>query len=160
MRVVLLLWLTDYVLPMVGNLKPVSPANQSKFEILMFKIFMLFKKFLSAGAKAESDTKPIAPTSSPTIGNTPVGSRIFSCPPKRLGCIDKHWSEMSGREKVEAGPFICFVKPDEYDKCWGVWLEYMILYNDVEEYYKLKNFVIEQGRLEEFLQPPRHHKNQ
>lgn len=112
-----------------------------------------------AGTKADSEKQSMAPTSRPTIGNTSVGSRISSCPPKRLTCIDKHWSEMSGNERLEAGPFLCFVKPDEYDKRWGIWVEFMITYNDVDEYYKLKKFVIEQGRLDEFVQPPKHYKN-
>lgn len=98
--------------------------------------------------------------SSPAIANTYVGSRISSCQTKRLICIDKHWLEMSANERVEAGPFICFVNPDEYDKRWGIWVEYMILYDNVDEYFKLKNFIISSGRWEEFCLQPNHHKTQ
>ena len=90
--------------------------------------------------------------SSPAIANTFVGSRIVSCPPKRLTCIDKHWSEMTSNEKVEAGPFLCFINPDEYDKRQGKFVEYMILYNDYEEYVELKKFAIETGRFSELVQ--------
>ena len=58
---------------------------------------------------------------------------------------------MSGSEKVEAGPFLCIVNPDEFDEHQGKFVEYMILYNDYEEYVKLKKFAIESGRWAELV---------
>lgn len=98
--------------------------------------------------------------SPPAIANTFVGSRISSCPPKRITCIDKHWSEMSGIEKIEAGPFLCFVKPDEFDKRFGKFVEFMILYDDYDEYIEIKNFAIASGRWAELVQQQMRHKNQ
>jgi hypothetical protein len=87
--------------------------------------------------------------SPPAAAKLHVGSHISSC--QRVTCIDKHWSEMSGNEKIEAGPFLCFVKPDEFDKRFGKFVEFMILYDDYDEYVDLKKFAIESGRLEEYL---------
>ena len=81
-----------------------------------------------------------------------VGSRISSCPPKLLTCLDKHWSKMSIWEKVKAGPFLCIVNPDEYDKRWGIYLEYFTMFNSQEEYDWQKNYVIETNRWAEFVQ--------
>ncbi|NJL76035.1 MAG: hypothetical protein HC892_14475 [Saprospiraceae bacterium] len=38
---------------------------------------------------------------------------------------------------------------DNYDKRWGHWLEYGL--ETIEEYYKLKDFVIKTGQLSEFV---------
>ncbi len=97
---------------------------------------------------------------SPFFAKPHVGSRISSCPPKRLSCIDKHWSEMSGWEKIEAGPFLCIVNADEYDKRFGKYLEYFILYDNEEEYFEVKGFAISSGRLLELDRQELHHKNQ
>jgi hypothetical protein len=92
-------------------------------------------------------------TTSSNICTKPhVGSRISSCPSKPLSCIEKHWSEMSTWEKVQAGPFVCIVNPDEYDNRWGKYLEYFVLFKSEEEYYEQKNYVIETGRWAEFVQ--------
>lgn len=89
----------------------------------------------------------------PAYCKTHVTSR-FSSPniKEQFKCIEKHWSEMSGNEKVEAGPFLCFVNPDEYDKRQGKFVEYMILYNDYDEYLELKEFAISSGRWAQIVQ--------
>ena len=58
---------------------------------------------------------------------------------------------MLGNEKVEAGPFLCFVNPDKYDNEQGKFVEFMILYNDYDEYVKLKKFAIENCLLKELF---------
>ena len=67
---------------------------------------------------------------------------------------------MSGWEKIEADPFLCFVNPDEYDKRFGKYLGYYILCDNEEEYFELKMFAISSGRLAELDQQKLHHKNQ
>ena len=76
---------------------------------------------------------------------------ISSYPPKRLSCIDKHWSEMSTWEKVQAGPFLCKINPDCYDKRWMKHLEYFTIFKNEEEYFEQKNYVIATGRWAEFV---------
>ena len=58
---------------------------------------------------------------------------------------------MSTWEKVEAGPFVCIVNPDEYDKRWGKYLEYFTLFKNQEEYDLQKNTIIQTGRWDEFV---------
>jgi hypothetical protein len=82
---------------------------------------------------------------------TNVSSCISWCPPKRLSCTDKHWLEMTVRERIQAGPFLCIIKPDAFDNRFGKFVEFMILYEQYEEYVNLKKFAIESGRLEECL---------
>ncbi len=106
--------------------------------------------FVKPKQKPNKELLPIVRTSSPACTKPHVGSRFSSC---RSKSTDKHWSEMSGNEKIEAGPFLCFVNPDEFDKKQGKFVEFMILYNDYDEYIKLKEFAIESGRwaeLEDF----------
>lgn len=86
-------------------------------------------------------------SSKPNVTSRFVSSGI----PKRLTSTDKHWSEMSGWEKIQAGPFLCIVNPDEYDKRFGKYLEYFILYANEEEYFNVKEFAISSGRWAELV---------
>ncbi len=67
---------------------------------------------------------------------------------------------MSIWEKVQEGPFICIVNLDEYDKRWGIYLEYFTIFKSQEEYDWQKKYVIDSGRWDEFVLQPQHHKNQ
>jgi hypothetical protein len=60
------------VLPMVGELKNVRLATEVHYLFKDEKSILMFKRLPSARTKAESEMLPIAPTSSPTIGNTLV----------------------------------------------------------------------------------------
>ena len=60
---------------------------------------------------------------------------------------------MTPNERVEAGPFLCFINPDEFDKEQGKFVEFMILYKNYEEYEELKKFAIETGRWVLSVQP-------
>jgi len=62
----------EQVLPMVGKLKTLRLATEVHDLFKDEKFILMFKRVPSARTKAESDMLPIAPTSSPTIGNTLV----------------------------------------------------------------------------------------
>jgi hypothetical protein len=69
----------EQVLPMVGELKNPPPGNRSSLFIRSLRFILMLKRVLSAGTEADSNTMPIDPTSSPTIGNTAVvGSLLYS----------------------------------------------------------------------------------
>jgi hypothetical protein len=119
----------------------------------MFNLFRLLG--LKPNRKPKAETQD---SSARHIANANVGSRISSCPTKQNLSIQKHWSEMSIWEKIEAGPFVCILNPDEYDKRWGIHLEYFVLFKCQEDYDWQKNYVKTSGRWDEFCHQNGHHK--
>lgn len=110
-------------------------------------------RIFSARTAADSEQKAEDLFVSQHSSKPNVTSRFVSSDVKeRLKSTDKHWSEMSAWEKVEAGPFLCILHPDEYDKRWGKHLEYFTIFKNEEEYYEQKNSVIASGRWAEFVQ--------
>ena len=65
-----------------GGVEKPPPGNRSLLFIQRLKNIPMFKRVQSARTKADSDMLPIAPTSSPTIGNTLVSCIPAYCPPK------------------------------------------------------------------------------
>jgi hypothetical protein len=57
---------------MVGDLKNLRLATEVHYLFKDEKFILMFKRVPSARTKADSEMPPIAPTSSPTIGNTLV----------------------------------------------------------------------------------------
>jgi hypothetical protein len=139
-------------LAMAGHSKNLLPELQpnriTKVEVMIKKLIRIF----SARTTDDSSTKADEMHVSPAIAKPNVTSRFVSSNiTERLKSTDKHWSEMSSWEKIQAGPFLCIINPDEYDERWGKYIEYMIFYDDYEEYIKLKKFVIDSGRWAEFV---------
>lgn len=113
------------------------------------KLIRIFSDRTTADKGTKADGLHFSQHSSkPNVTSRFVSSDI----PKRLRSTDKHWSEMTGWEKVQAGPFLCIVKPDEYDNRWGKYLEFMWFYENEDDYLKDKNYVIQSGRWAEFVQ--------
>lgn len=61
---------------MVGELKNLRPATEVHYLFKDEKFILMFKRVHSARTKIDSDMPLIAPTSSPTIGNTLVAGRF------------------------------------------------------------------------------------
>ena len=62
-----------------GHLKNVRLTTEVRCLFKDEKFILMFKRVPSARTKAERDMQPIAPTSSPTIGNTLVSSSRSAC---------------------------------------------------------------------------------
>lgn len=104
--------------------------------------------FVKPKQKPNNEPLPIVRLSSPACTKPNVTCSFSSRPQIKITTIDKYWTEMSTWEKVEAGPFLCIINPDEFDKSQGKFVEYMILYKNYSEYETFKKNAIESGAWE------------